>query len=448
LVTDSISKEDVVKGHDYTPVVAILAAYTPLVVGARALELGGLDGTSCKSAKSIIIAENLVTLTSRNVIKNETTVATPLSNLTSKCRVSDFGSRVPRIYSKSSSGDHALEAVATPSKAPAPAIAISTAVEHGGLPVMEQIATTSGRPQGSGDPKAAAASARAAVDVLVRHRVDPCMTEHAPVAAAILAAVKDPPSTVEARGPDPNRAQSPARRPATRPISKEETATAPPHAPMVAMPAAVKYPTGIIEAGGQICKSGASAKCSLTRNGESLTARILVVSASETAVKYAPAVVRASLLLSGQTAALVPVPPSRKSPAPALAIVRAVELGGLQEEVQEPRARAIEIVPRAFKFGELGSQKRNDFLKEIRTSRNASRVSSAYSPAPAHASRITIEVPSPPTTLTVIYAKTFALVSAIARAESATYLAYVRRGELAPCLAWAREGIGTLSRTC
>ncbi|KAJ6491364.1 hypothetical protein C8R47DRAFT_1214749 [Mycena vitilis] len=41
-------------------------------------------------------------------------------------------------------------------------------------------------------------------------------------------------------------------------------------------------------------------------------------------------------------------------------------------------------------------------------------------------------------------AKTFSLVSTIAWTIAASYLACIDRGELAPCLAWAREGIGTV----
>ncbi|KAJ7844972.1 hypothetical protein B0H13DRAFT_1908631 [Mycena leptocephala] len=53
---------------------------------------------------------------------------------------------------------------------------------------------------------------------------------------------------------------------------------------------------------------------------------------------------------------------------------------------------------------------------------------------------------SPSNLITVIRVeKPFALVSAIVRTTSASYLARVRRGELAPCLAWVREGIGTRS---
>ncbi|KAJ6466064.1 hypothetical protein C8R47DRAFT_1326348 [Mycena vitilis] len=52
----------------------------------------------------------------------------------------------------------------------------------------------------------------------------------------------------------------------------------------------------------------------------------------------------------------------------------------------------------------------------------------------------------PPSSLVSLYLasdKTFALVSAIVRPKSESYLACSHRGELAPYLAWAREGIGT-----
>ncbi|KAJ6499506.1 hypothetical protein C8R47DRAFT_1211793 [Mycena vitilis] len=59
--------------------------------------------------------------------------------------------------------------------------------------------------------------------------------------------------------------------------------------------------------------------------------------------------------------------------------------------------------------------------------------------------RVNINTPSPPVlVMDICKAKAWALVSAMVRTTAATYLARVRRGELAPCLAWAREGIGTV----
>jgi hypothetical protein len=55
------------------------------------------------------------------------------------------------------------------------------------------------------------------------------------------------------------------------------------------------------------------------------------------------------------------------------------------------------------------------------------------------------ETPSPSIPLTVIHTtKACTLVSAIVRTRCDSYLACIQRGEVAPCLAWAREGIGTV----
>ncbi|KAJ7935743.1 hypothetical protein B0H13DRAFT_1853856 [Mycena leptocephala] len=515
-------------GH--APVAAIPAAHAPLVIGACALELGGLDTMSCQSAKSIVIEENLVTLTSRNVLKNDTKDATTLSNPTSKCRVSDSGSRVPGICSKSSSGDHALEAVSTPSsKSPAPAIAIATAVEHGGLPVMEQITRTSGRPQGGGDPEAVAASARAVVNVLVHHRVDPCMTEHAPVAAAILAAVKDPPRTIHQVNPHPGNlvtltAKIDCALALERTIAAQcvkEVARFPPvscmlarAAPSAAAPrtAAADIKRIAVEPGGLKCDLQ-SAEFSRTADDWRLTQSHQNGSACGPPAppRHLPSAFPApelvvTCLLVGESSVELGGPRVTEQPARASRVPRGsscevepkavvcartiarillslradpdvvghtpghgssaaatrsplapsqVELAGDEREIAEddpqciagicrpshpPPAPAHAVSTRAV---ELGGWEQSMSKADVPSSwSNTPRSSPQMRPLTI----VSFHSPLLPVTVTRA-AKAFALVSAIVRTTPASYLACIRRGELVPCLAWEREGIGTALMT-
>ncbi|KAJ7929553.1 hypothetical protein B0H13DRAFT_1859547 [Mycena leptocephala] len=130
---------------------------------------------------------------------------------------------------------------------------------------------------------------------------------------------------------------------------------------------------------------------------------------------------------------LADLPPSPKSPTPALTNATAVELGGLPELVLECPA-------------EIEDQKSGcAFIPEQRTSQEhvGAGVTIRLS-MPAHASLLLASSPTIPVAA-IQAVKTFALVSAIVWTRSATYLARVQRGELASCRAWAREGIGTHS---
>ncbi|KAJ6498061.1 hypothetical protein C8R47DRAFT_1212387 [Mycena vitilis] len=107
--------------------------------------------------------------------------------------------------------------------------------------------------------------------------------------------------------------------------------------------------------------------------------------------------------------------PSARSPAPAPSFEGgSVELGGLDEKLDEQKHK------KATRDGPLFPGARFD-----------------------------ADAPSSSVLLTDIRkAKVFALVSVIVRPRDATYLTYIRRGELAPYLAWEREGIGTAPWIC
>ncbi|KAJ6472700.1 hypothetical protein C8R47DRAFT_1145921 [Mycena vitilis] len=88
---------------------------------------------------------------------------------------------------------------------------------------------------------------------------------------------------------------------------------------------------------------------------------------------------------------------------------------------------------------ELGGLEIFDERKDKNTTRDVRTLSLGAS--------VNANAPSPPVLVTD-KAKVFALVSVIVRPRDATYLTYIRRGELAPYLAWEREGIGTTPWIC
>ncbi|KAJ6463634.1 hypothetical protein C8R47DRAFT_1079919 [Mycena vitilis] len=152
-------------------------------------------------------------------------------------------------------------------------------------------------------------------------------------------------------------------------------------------------------------------------------------------------------------------PPLPKSPAPALANAGAVERGGLHEQVVEGVARASRDAPQprsgaAVVVGEpnknnnvecstvehggldgaarLNQQRVRAEWTERRTLKNVAPAS-ADNRSPCHH--------HPP--LSVPALDIFTVVSVIIRTSRLSYFAWILRGNLAKCLAWAREGIGT-----
>ncbi|KAJ6606010.1 hypothetical protein DFH09DRAFT_1269116 [Mycena vulgaris] len=156
-----------------------------------------------------------------------------------------------------------------------------------------------------------------------------------------------------------------------------------------------------------------------------------------------------------------PHPPSPWLPAPALVLdERLVELGGLKEKagimqrsvIETEEVRTLEacdspsLQPPApalvFDEGkvELGGPKYTQSAGDqlISTLRNESAHTDARAPR-AHSSFLLL--PSVPLSASEI--GIFALVSAILRTCYTSYLGHILDGELAPYLAWEREGIGT-----
>ncbi|KAJ7796375.1 hypothetical protein B0H13DRAFT_1934606 [Mycena leptocephala] len=157
------------------------------------------------------------------------------------------------------------------------------------------------------------------------------------------------------------------------------------------------------------------------------------------------------------------VTPSPKSPAPALAIANAVELGGPHVEMEETRAKTSAgniprvrrptdleglVVDSQVKLGEQdgGPPNQHTEMMQQRTSDSLAHVSADNHP-PVLYYTVSFAPPVPSISIlarsSVMACKIFALVSTIIQRLWISYLGCSLGGEHAPCIAWAREGIGT-----
>ncbi|KAJ7870402.1 hypothetical protein B0H13DRAFT_1896211 [Mycena leptocephala] len=161
---------------------------------------------------------------------------------------------------------------------------------------------------------------------------------------------------------------------------------------------------------------------------DSLASRVLLIPTSE--VASASAHINPAPM--DQVVAHFTASPSPKSLAPGLGVDgTAVELGGLEETLWH-------------------NQKVETLSKEGRTFTIDVHTDHADPPSLALALRPVATHPPPSMVLVSILkdVKTSALVSAVVRTKYATHLACVQRQKPEPCLAWAREGIGTACRIC
>ncbi|KAJ7831898.1 hypothetical protein B0H13DRAFT_1915242 [Mycena leptocephala] len=187
---------------------------------------------------------------------------------------------------------------------------------------------------------------------------------------------------------------------------------------------------------------------------------------SEAERDVVPASAQTMIVLLDDAAAPAPVPPSFKSPAPALTVASAVELGGLREcraelnardETCESTARPSSTTTCSLAFeDEPGGQSivldavdqqpvKPDVLEERTSGETSCADSIALAPLVYDAPCMAIAAPSPSILETrFCTTKTFALISAILRTQWIGYLMGILRAQLTPHLEWEREGISTV----
>ncbi|KAJ6504303.1 hypothetical protein C8R47DRAFT_1210369 [Mycena vitilis] len=244
--------------------------------------------------------------------------------------------------------------------------------------------------------------------------------------------------------------------------------------------------TGTVENGGLKGNSGESAKLHTSSQARRFLTSDVIANASSLpfspgahfkgdhrwTVEDGALVQRAASDSARSPPCLATAPLSPKSPAPAIAIANAVELGGLRKRVAgEITGASRDAAPSPMRLGaafaksvcrnirsgaddfrvERGglvvarkSQRRN-WVRSAELRRTLDSVACARGSclATAHPLMIISSFISSAFSSVTAYTAFAALVSAVVRTTSTSYLTRVRRGELAPCLAWAREGIGT-----
>ncbi|KAJ7602238.1 hypothetical protein DFH06DRAFT_1152998 [Mycena polygramma] len=244
--------------------------------------------------------------------------------------------------------------------------------------------------------------------------------------------------------------------------------------------------TGTVENGGLKGNSGESAKLHTSSQARRFLTSDVIANASS--LPFSPGahfkgdhrwtvedralVQRAASDSARSPLCLATAPLSPKSPAPAIAIADAVELGGLRKGVAgEITGASRDATPSPMHLGaafaksvcrnirsgaddfcvERGgldvarrSQRRN-WVRSAELRRTLDSVACARGSclATAHPLMIISSFIFSAFPSVTAYTAFAALVSAAVQTTSTSYLTRVRRGELAPCLAWAREGIGT-----